>query len=271
MIAMALALATTVGVSTLLAADDPVGQEVGALLTPHVDVVPVAASRLRLGMAAAEVTRIMGEAAKETNYLANGMEMRRLTFSAGPIASKVTLARGKVSAVVLDVFRTDNDDLPAFVGRAWPGMHSTAVRRALGDPAEIRQHLFFGIKLGQWVFRRRGQPDVSVFFVDDRVVARALGTSIPSDIFRVALPLPPDPTSEEPLQTPQAGMSESEVKALYGAVKLRVDYSFNRRSASRTIYETHAGGSFVSFTFVNGIVTQFEDLGRLPDDVFEGR
>jgi hypothetical protein len=47
---------------------------------------------------------------------------------------------------------------------------------------------------------------------------------------------------------------------LFGPVKLRVDYTFNGHSA-------RAGGSFTSFTFVDGIVT--EDIGHLLE-LFRG-
>ena len=50
---------------------------------------------------------------------------------------------------------------------------------------------------------------------------------------------------------------------LFGPVKLRVDYTFNGHSA-------RAGGSFTSFTFVDGIVTEFTDIGHLLDELFRG-
>ena len=46
-------------------------------------------------------------------------------------------------------------------------------------------------------------------------------------------------------------------------MKLRVDYTFNGHSA-------RAGGSFTSFTFVDGIVTEFTDIGHLLDELFRG-
>ena len=85
-----------------------------APLPPRVDFAAAPASRLRLGMTALEVTRIMGEPAKVTHYVIGETEMTRLDFPAGPIPSKVMLADGKVSGVALVVFHVDKGDLPSF-------------------------------------------------------------------------------------------------------------------------------------------------------------
>jgi hypothetical protein len=67
-------------------------------------------------------------------------------------------------------------------------------------------------------------------------------------------------------------MTASDIAKLCGAVRFRVDYVFNGQPASRVVFETPAKGTFTSFTFVDGVVTGFEDLGRLPDDAsFQGR
>jgi len=67
-------------------------------------------------------------------------------------------------------------------------------------------------------------------------------------------------------------MTASEVAAFYGAEEFRIDYVFNGQSASRVVFETRGKDAFASFTFVDGVVTEFEDLGRLPDDAsFQGR
>jgi hypothetical protein len=68
-------------------------------------------------------------------------------------------------------------------------------------------------------------------------------------------------------------MTAGDVKALYGAVKFQIDYVFNGQPASRVVFEPPRGkGTLAGVTFVNGVVTGFEDLGRLPDDPsFQGR
>ena len=220
-------------------------------------------------MTAAELTSIMGDASKATSWVDGGIEVRRLDFPAGPIHSKVTLKDGKVSSVVLDVFRVDNGALPAFSRQAWPGMIRSAVQRALGAPIDVIHQTFFGIKLDQLVFQHSGEPEVSVFFVADRVVAKSVGRSIPPEIFQVDLPSPPDLASGEPIKFPQVGMAASDVEALLGPEKFHVDYTFNGRSACRAIYATRARNSFTSVTFVDGVLTETEDLGRLPDEVFQ--
>jgi hypothetical protein len=242
--------------------------DVEAPLPPRVDFLATPASKLYLGMTAEDVDRVMGKAAKETVFVAQGANVRTLVFS-GPIQSWVTLKEGRVSLVKLDAFQVDKNDLPGFSQRAWPGLASAAVRRGLGEPAEVLHHIFFGINLDQWAYSSAG-ADVSVFFRDDRVVGKAVGRQIPPDLFRVDLPSPPE--REDSSAVPHAGMTEGEVERFNGAEKFRVDYIFNGEPVSRLVFESRAKGTFASFTLVDGVVTEFEDLGRLPDDAaFQGR
>jgi hypothetical protein len=99
-------------------------------------------------MTAQDVKRVMGEAAKEKDFVAEGIAISRLEFS-GAIPSKVILADGKVSSVTLDAFQADKGDLPAFSQKAWPGMAGSAVRHMLGEPTETLHHTFFGISVDQ--------------------------------------------------------------------------------------------------------------------------
>jgi hypothetical protein len=151
-------------------------------------------------------------------------------------------------------------------------MASSAARRMLGAPAEVLHHTFEGIDVDQWVYSHADGACVSVYFRADRVIARAIGRDVPADLFRVELPLPPKAASEGPLLMARVGMAASDVKALYGAVKFRIDYVFNGQPASRVVFEPRGEGTFLGVTFVDGVVTGFEDLGRLPDDPsFQGR
>jgi hypothetical protein len=145
--------------------------------------------------------------------------------------------------------------------------------RLLGTPHEVRNQEFFDIKVDQLIFRRDGEPDVSLFFVADRLVAKRPGQNIPVDIFRANLPSPSDATGEDAIEgSIHVGMKASDVKALYGTARLEVAYRFNGQAAEHAIYQTQPGGSFVSLTFVDDIVTEFADIGRLPDDdIFAGR
>lgn len=231
---------------------------------PHVALVSTPASGLYPGMTAQEVTRVMGEAAKEKRVVADGSESLRLEFSE-KIPTEVTLSDGKLANVTVDVFRTDKGDLPAFSQKAWPGMASSAVRRMLGEPAEVLHHTFDGIDVDQWVYSHAGEACVSLYFRADRVIARAIGRDVPADLLQVDLPLPPKARSKGP-PTARVGMTEGDVKALYGGVKFRVDYVFNGQSASRVVFEPRGNGTFAGVTFVDGVVTGFEDLGLLPDD-----
>jgi hypothetical protein len=70
-------------------------------------------------------------------------------------------------------------------------MSGGGMRRALGEASSVRHHLFYGVKLDHWVFRRPSEGEASVFLVVDRVVAKAAGQDIPAGIFHVDLPSPP--------------------------------------------------------------------------------
>jgi hypothetical protein len=175
-----------------------------------------------------------------------------------------------LSRVTLDAFRVDKGDLPAFSHKAWPGMAISAVKRVLGEPADLLHHTLFGIKVEQWVYSRAGLADLSVFFRADRVIAKAIGREVPADLFVVDLPSRPETESERPMSTPHLGMTARDIEEIYGAAKFRVDYVFNGQQASRVVFETK--GTLTGFTFVDGVVTGFEDLGWLPDDAsFQGR
>src|SRR5215475_2332336 len=182
--------ATSFGISAAMAGQSDLATtpQVVAPLGPSVDFVAVRASELHLGMTAAEVTAIMGQATKTSDYCDADTALQTLDFSAEPIRSKVTLTNGRVSHVVLDVFRADQDDLPAFTRVAWPGLNSTTVLRLLGTPYDVRNHAFFDIKVDQLTFRRADEPDVSLFFVADRLVAKRVGQGIPINLFQVNLP-----------------------------------------------------------------------------------
>ena len=244
------------------------------LQRPTVDFAAFRENQLHLGMTAAEVASIMGDATKTVNYVNHtGVPMQTLEFSTEPIRSTITLANGKLSGLALDVFKVKRDDLPAFTRPAWPGLHTSAVVGLLGNPSESRHHTYFGIKVDQLIFMRPGEPEISTFFVENHLVAKGLGQGVPIDIFRIVLPSPSDTAAEDSDERSIGiGNTASSVKALYGAARLDVEYRFNGHPAERAIYETRPGGPFVSLTSVDGIVTEFADIGRLPDDdVFAGR
>jgi hypothetical protein len=67
-------------------------------------------------------------------------------------------------------------------------------------------------------------------------------------------------------------MTDSDVGQHYGTERFRVEYVVNGQPASRVVFETRAKGTFAGVTFVDGVATEFEDLGRLPDEgAFQGR
>ena len=241
-----------------------------APLPPCANFIPTPASQLYPGMMADDAIRVTGEAARETDVTIGATQIRKLEFI-DAIPRQVILSDGKVSRVTLDAFRMDRDPLPSSIRQASPGLASSAVRRALGEPAAVFHHSFFGIDVDQWIYASAGD-DASVFFRDGRVIAKAVGRHLPADLFQVSLPSPPQAESENPMREPRVGMTTHDVRGLAGALSFRVDYVLNGQPASREVYESRKNETFVAFTFVDGVMTEFEDLGRMPDDAsFQGR
>jgi len=256
--------------ATIICLSLTASQGAEAPLPPRVNLVLTPASQLHLGMTADNVIRVMGQAARESDATIGATQIRELEFT-NAIPGEVILSDGKVSHVMLDAFRTEKDALPSFIQRAWPGFASSAVRRALGEPAAVFHHTFFGIGVDQWIYVS-ADNDVSVFFRDDRVIAKAVGRDVPADLFEVDLPSPPQPESENPMREPRVGMTARDVRELAGPLSFRVNYLLNGQSASREVYDCRCNGTFVAFTFVDGVMTEFEDLGRMLDDAsFQGR
>ena len=74
------------------------------------------------------------------------------------------------------------------------------------------------------------------------------------------------------MTTPHVGLRTGDMEELYGAVKFRVLHVFNGQPASRVVFETGRSGTYAGVTLVDGVVTEFEDLGPMPDDAsFRGR
>ena len=73
------------------------------------------------------------------------------------------------------------------------------------------------------------------------------------------------------MREPRAGMTERDVRALYGAPRFRVDYLRNGERAAREVYESRRDETFVAFTFIDEVLTEFENIGRMPSDAsFQG-
>lgn len=231
----------------------------GVASAPHLEFQPVRASRLHLGMEADEVLYIMGERARRTT-LSEG-DVQVFTFPAEPLPTKVVLKRNKVTSVSLDVARLDDARLPEFTRQALVGMSIVRVRELLGAPAELRHYELFETKLDQLIFARPNEPIASIFFVDDRVITKTLGTSIPADIFGVVVPAAPD------LSSPRTGMgkaaigtSTDEMRVLFGTPDLVVEYSFNHQRAIHALYHTQDRHTLSAY-FVGDALTEITDVG----------
>src|SRR5262249_53710283 len=191
-------------------------------------------------------------------YTSRDVNVRVLDFSDELIPTKVTIVNETVSGVALDVARIDDRSLPSFSQAAWLGMSRAAVSKVLGTAKGELRHHFFNVALDQLIFERRGQPEVSVYLMDDRVVAKKAGRTVPDDILRVVLPSLRDETAEEENeQFVRIGMTAGQVRALYGAPKVLVNSTFKGQPVEHAVFETRAGKSFGRFTFIGGVLTEF--------------
>jgi len=232
--------------------------DVKGLSPPGVDHAGIRASALHWGMAAAEATRIMGTPSDVNAYTSEDVNVRILDFSDELIPTKVTIVNETVSGVALDVARIDDRTLPSFSQAAWLGMSRATVLKALGTAKGELRHRFFNVALDQLIFVRPGQPEVSVYLLDDRVIAKKVGRALPDDILRVVLPSPRDEMAEDESEhVVRVGMTAAQVRALYGAPQFAVSSTFKGQPAEYAVFETGAAKSLGHFTFINGVLTQF--------------
>jgi hypothetical protein len=240
--------------------------------------VRVRATLLHWGMSAADIAPVM--AAPSQVVADDDGAVRVLRYSAEPIATTVTITNGTLSAVALDVAGVDDPALPNFARAAWLGMNRATVLRILGMPAENHLRDCDAMKVEQMVFERQGEPDVSIFLIDERVAAKKIGRSFPAGILGFALPLAPDLANDKgdeiadgsQKQLVAVGMKGNELRALFGVPKLQVRYAFRGHAAERAIYETSPGKSFGHFTLIDGVLIGFADGGNTSlNQILDGR
>jgi len=242
------------------------------LLPPRVDRIAVRATFLHWGMSGVDVEQIMGGPADLQAYDGPSGNARVLAYPAEPIATKVSICDGKVCAVRLDVAGVNDRALPPYSRPVWLGMDRASVLRILGAPAESRLCDCHGMKLEHWIFERPGQPAVGVVLIDGRVAAKRVGNELPSDILTFTLPMSDDPANEETdaqadgraERQVRVGMMRNDVEALFGTPKLLVASAFKGRPVHYAIYQTNPDGSFGSFTFIDGVLTEFAGGGTTP-------
>ena len=233
----------------------------------RVDHVILRASALHWGMPAAKAARIMGTPSRVDSYVNDDVSVRVLDFPDELIPTKVTLANETVTAVALNVAQTEERVLPSFSRAVWLGMRRASVLKVLGAAKEKLRHQYFNVTLDQLIYERPGQPDVSVYLMDDQVIAKKVGRILPADLRHVVLPTPDDETAEEDNdQVLRTGMTAAHVRALYGAPKILVTSTFKGQPVEYAVFETRTAKSFGRFTFVGGVLTEFAiSEGSLSD------
>jgi hypothetical protein len=262
-----------------LASSEGVTSQRQQLLAPTINHFAVRATLLHLGASQADIARVMG-LPSQVDVADDEGTVVVLRYSAAPIATTVTITDGKLSGVALDVAGVDDPALPNFARAAWLGMNRATVLRILGMPVENHLGDCDGMNVEQMIFRRPGEPDVSIFLIDGRVAAKRIGRLFPADVLGFALPLALDPADNESeeigdrsqKQLVAVGMKESELRAQFGAPKLQTHYTFRGHAAEHAIYETSPGKSFGCFTLIDDVVIDFADGGDTSlDQILDGR
>ena len=260
----------------------PIGQagtpQSDLLLPPRVERVATKASLLYWGMPVANVEEIMGTPAEFAESEVSGATVRVLRYPLESIPTQVTILDRKVSGVAVDIAVTSERALPAYSRQVWIGMHRIAVLQMIGTPPVDRAYDRFGLHLEHMVFERAGQPDLSVFLINDRVVKKQTGRDLPTDIFSFMLPVTPNQVDQQAgaegtksvLDRIRIGIEMRDVEALFAAALMSVPYSFKGRVAEYRIYETGPGRPVECFTFVDGVLVEFAGWGRLPVDQILG-
>jgi hypothetical protein len=228
-----------------------------------------------MGMPEAEVERTMGTATEVATSESPGFKVRVLKYRLSPIPAKITISDGRVSSIALDIASADDRELPTYSRSVWPGMHRMVVVQMLGAPAEDRVRESFGMRLEHMIFTRPGQADLTVILMEDRVITKKAGRTLPSDIFALSLPLATgeaDQVTERPRSARiHLGMSMSDAQALFGTPKLSVPHTFKGQPAEYRIYETGRDGSFACFDFIDEVLVGFSDGGKTPlDQILSG-
>jgi hypothetical protein len=265
-----------------VSAEQPVGHASNSqgdlLMPPRVGRVATKAALLYWGMPEAEVERVMGSSAELGTSESYGVKVRVLRYPLEPIPAKVTILDGRVSGVELDIAITDERALPGYSRSVWVGMHRIAVLRMLGTPAEDSSRDKFGLMLEHMIFQRPGEPDLSVFLIDQRVAKKRVGRELPPEIFNLLLPSALNESDRQidaqdtrpAKDNVRVGIGLRDVESMFGPPRMSVLYSFKGRPSEYRIHENGPGGSFACFTFVDGVLVGFVDGGRVPLDQILG-
>jgi hypothetical protein len=159
-----------------------------ALSGPAPDHADMRVGALHAGSTRADVQRVLGEPTAATALGDPAQADVALLYADEPVRTRVTLTAGKVTAIALDVVYVDPAPLPARARTVKATMLRDGVTRLLGCPAADVRWTDTGRDVEQLTFAREGEPDFSVFLVNDLVVDVRLGRDRPAGLASMLLP-----------------------------------------------------------------------------------
>jgi uncharacterized protein YjiS (DUF1127 family) len=212
-------------------------------------------SRLHAGASGIEVEQVLGRPTFVSHFDEAAGDNRVLIYQNEPIRTRVTVTRGRVSEVTLELASIDKSRVPQRARVVAPMMTRGGLLALLGTPDEIGSWADSGVQVEQLRFSESGDSAFNVFLVDGLVVDVKPGTERPVDIARIALPAAlPDSSPGPDLRI---AMTPSAAAAAVGSIQWTINSSFKGQPV---LYATHAardGRGLVSLTFTGGVLTAF--------------
>jgi hypothetical protein len=218
-------------------------------------------SLLRAGASVAEVEQLLGRATFTTGFDEASGDNRVLVYAKEPIRTEVTVNRGRVTDIRLDLVRIDKSLLPAETRKVVPRMTRGGLLALLGKSSRVETWTASGLQIERMLFARSGGPVFSVFLADGLVVDVKAGTEKPTDIGRVVLPAAiSDAAAGSDLRI---GMTPEAAAAALGGRESTVTSSFKGQQVLYANYAAGDGHGPLSLTFTGGVLTAF--TVRPPD------
>ena len=240
-------LATSIG---LPAAGDLAKGAVGV-----VERLSMPVSTVRAGDSASAVERVLGRPTLESRFDAASGDNRVLVYADQPVQTRVTIRRGMVSEIRLELASIDKSRLPPRARMAVPFMTRGGLLALLGRPTRTEHWAASGLEIEQMVFADRGEPDFSAFLADALVVDLRPGTERPTDIGRVILPAAVADTA--PDRALCIGMTREAAAALLGRAASTTISSFKGQEVAYLDHDAEGDHGQLILTFTGGVLTRF--------------
>jgi hypothetical protein len=210
---------------------------------------------LHAGSTDLDVQRVLGQPTLATEL--SSLEDRdvALLYADEPVRTHLVLQDGKVTSIGLDVVYIDPRPLPERARVIKATMTRDGVIILLGVPVEEHQWAEDGHDVDQMTFCHTGEPEFTVFLVDNLVVDARLGHDKPTGLLSMMLPEPISDASVGSQLT--IGMSPAQASPLLGPVESTISFALKGQPVEYVSYRERDGNSLVTATFIGGVLTAF--------------